>query len=275
MLGALFGLISKFAVTDFGKAVVGGAVNAIANNIGRKTTSPKIDLVAMRKDAEKAGFNPLSVMRYGGMGGYMVPALSSQTFAGEFLGNVMTSGLDAWANQDIDRYNQQIRDLELAQRKADLAYTKGLTGQISAARYNASSQVSGGMLEFGGSVTAPPPLSQISVESLMPVTGKTFDEVVSQNPLDNRVSKTADGNYVNNTIGAATFPLVTPGGNTVYVPWNPEDSDIGAMVGGTLSYGLFSAYDFMREKSSSVRNWAQGVSQGIGRNSANVGLFHP
>lgn len=140
MFGAIFGAISKFAATAIGKAVVGGAVSAIANNIGRKTTAPKIDLVGMRKDAEKAGFNPLSVMRYGGMGGYMLPAMSSQTFAAEFLGNVMTSGFDAWANQDIDKYNAQIRELELQQRRADLSYTKGLTGQIAKQQFSGLDQ---------------------------------------------------------------------------------------------------------------------------------------
>lgn len=140
MLGAIFGAISKFAATSIGKAVVGGAVSAIANNIGRKTTAPKIDLVGMRKDAERAGFNPLSVMRYGGMGGYMVPAMSSQSFAGQFLGNVMTSGFDAWANKDIDAYNAEIRALEVQQRRADIVYTKGLTGQIGNQQFSGLGQ---------------------------------------------------------------------------------------------------------------------------------------
>lgn len=287
MFGVIFGALSKFAASAIGKAVIGGAVSAVASNIGRKTVTPppqvttqRADLGAMREDAEKNGFNPLTVLRAGGLGVYgtqstTMPSFTKQSFAGQFLGNMMMAGFDSWANQDSDRYNQQIRDLEIAQRTADLAYTKGLTGQMSAARYNAPAQVSGGMLEFGGSVTAVPPLSNIAVEALVPGTGKTLDEIFAQNPLDNRVSKTADGNYVNDTVGAALFPLVTPGGNTVYVPWNPEDSDIGAMVGGTLSYGMFSAFDFMREKSSSVRDWSQGVSEGIGRNTSNLGLFHP
>lgn len=116
-------LLAKLTASAVGKAVVGGVVNAVASNIGRKTTRPKIDLAAMRRDAAKNGFNPLTVMRNGGMSGYMIPAMSKQSFAGQMLGGVMTNAFDAWANKDIDAYNAEIRQLELEQRRADLRYT--------------------------------------------------------------------------------------------------------------------------------------------------------
>lgn len=290
MFGLIFGALSKFAASAIGKAVVGGAVSAIASNIGRKTVTPppqvttvtienkvensftntqehKADLTAMRNDAEKSGFNPLTVLRAGGLSAYgsvtttgnelvstvekqtnsvTMPSFSKQSFAGQFLGNMMTAGFDAWANQDIDRYNQQIRELELAQRQADLAYTKGLSGQLSATRYNQQPAINN-VLKFGAGASDTP----ISVSTLDPTMdwlgGKTLDDVFAQTPVENTVSKTADNTYVNNMIQAQLFPMVTPGGNIVYVPWDPQDADLGAMLGGSLSYGAFSVFDAVKQ----------------------------
>lgn len=116
-------LLAKLTASAIGKAAIGGVVSAVASNIGRKTTKPSIDLVGMRNDAMKAGFNPLTVMRSGGMSGYMIPAMSKQSFAGQMLGGAMTNAFDAWANKDIDAYNKEVRTLDLKQRKAELALT--------------------------------------------------------------------------------------------------------------------------------------------------------
>lgn len=116
-------LLAKLTASAIGKAAIGGVVSAVASNIGRKTTKPRIDLVGMRNDAMKAGFNPLTVMRSGGMSGYMIPAMSKQSFAGQMLGGAMTNAFDAWANKDIDAYNAEVRKLDLEQRKSDLRYT--------------------------------------------------------------------------------------------------------------------------------------------------------
>jgi hypothetical protein len=241
-------LLGKLTASAIGKAAIGGVVSAVAGNIGRKTTNPRIDFQAMRDDAQRAGFNPLTVMRNGGMSGYMIPAMSKQSLAGQMLGGAMTGAFDAWANKDIDEYNAEVRRLDLEQRRADLSYISRMTGQISSQRYSDSSQISGSMLSLGDNVTALPPLSPVSVEMLVPGTGKTLDEILAQNPVDVSVSKTADGSYVNNNLQAQLFPMVTPAGNTVYVPWDPQDADLGAIAGGVISYGAFSAFDWVKSQ---------------------------
>jgi hypothetical protein len=131
-------LLAKLTASAIGKAAVGGVVGAVAANIGRKTTKPSIDLVGMRNDAMKAGFNPLTVMRNGGMSGYMIPAMSKQSFVGQMLGGAMTNAYDAWANKDIDRYNGEIRRLDIKQRLADLA----MTGIMSRKAFSSQSPLS-------------------------------------------------------------------------------------------------------------------------------------
>jgi hypothetical protein len=123
MFAFLAPLLGKFTASAIGKAAIGGVVSAVAGNIGRKTTNPSIDFQAMRDDAQRAGFNPLTVLRSGGMSGYMIPAMSKQSFAGQMLGGAMTGAFDVWANKDIDAYNAEVRRLDIEQRKADLEMT--------------------------------------------------------------------------------------------------------------------------------------------------------
>jgi hypothetical protein len=124
-------LLSKITASSVAKAAIGGAVSAVAGNIGRKTTNPSIDFQAMRDDAQRAGFNPLTVMRSGGMSGYMIPAMSKQSFAGQMLGGAMTGAFDAWANKDIDAYNAEVRRLDIEQRKADLSISRSTISQMN------------------------------------------------------------------------------------------------------------------------------------------------
>lgn len=269
MFAFLAPLLGKFAGSAIAKAAVGGVVSAVASNIGRKTTNPRIDFQAMRDDAQRAGFNPLTVMRSGGMSGYMIPAMSKQSFAGQMLGGAMTGTFDAWANKDVDEYNAEVRRLDLEQRRADLSYIGRMTGQLSSQRYAEPSQISGSMLEMGMNVNPIPPLSPVSVQTLVPGTGKTLDEILAQNPVDVSVSKTSEGSYVNNNLQAQLFPMVTPDGNTVYVPWDPQDADLGAMLGGTLSYGAFKVYDFVKSRADSA------IQQGnFGFNNPNRGMAY-
>lgn len=131
-MSLILAALKSFASTGLGKAVVSGAASAIASNIGRKNTPGRIDMKAMRKDAEAAGFNPLTVMRNGGMSGYFVPPMSSQTFAGQMVGGAINSFTDSWLNKDIDLYNEEMRGIAKQQAYADLSLTKAQIEQMNA-----------------------------------------------------------------------------------------------------------------------------------------------
>jgi hypothetical protein len=74
----------------------------------------------MRKSAERAGLNPLTVLRAGG--GYTaVPHMSKYAAFGQALEGIF----DAYQNRHVDKYNKQLRELELEQRRAEIKLTKG------------------------------------------------------------------------------------------------------------------------------------------------------
>lgn len=97
--------------------------------------------IDMSAAAQKAGINPLTALRttgaagFGAYGGFasqaVAPVLSSFSFARTFATNVAETYFDQKVNEPIDKYNKQIRDLEIQQRLADLRLTKGQIGVMS------------------------------------------------------------------------------------------------------------------------------------------------
>lgn len=87
----------------------------------------------MTAAAQKAGINPLTALRttggagFGSYGGYqsqvVAPVLSQFSFARTFASNVGSAYFNKKINEPIDKYNKQIRELELAQRRKDLKLT--------------------------------------------------------------------------------------------------------------------------------------------------------
>lgn len=96
----------------------------------------------MSAAAQKAGINPLTALRstggagFGAYGGFaseaVAPVLSKFSFARTFSSNVAKAYYDQKVNQPIDKYNKQIRDLEIQQRVLDLKRTQGQIGQMAA-----------------------------------------------------------------------------------------------------------------------------------------------
>jgi hypothetical protein len=73
--------------------------------------------VRMRNAAQRAGFNPLTVLRAtGGQGFTGLPVISKAAA----FGNAAAGIFEAVRQAPIDKYNKQVRDLEIKQRKADL-----------------------------------------------------------------------------------------------------------------------------------------------------------
>jgi hypothetical protein len=76
--------------------------------------------VRMRNAAQRAGFNPLTVLRNtGGQGFLGLPTLSKMAAFGNAIGGMF----DYYKQQPIDKYNKQVRDLTLKSMNADIANT--------------------------------------------------------------------------------------------------------------------------------------------------------
>jgi hypothetical protein len=85
--------------------------------------------VDMRNAAQKAGFNPLTVLRATGGAGFggtnaVMPVMSKQNFLATFASQAAGQYLENKANAPIDAYNEQIRKLELEQRQLDIKLSK-------------------------------------------------------------------------------------------------------------------------------------------------------
>jgi hypothetical protein len=192
----------------------------------------------MRRAAERAGFNPLTVLRQTGGRGFEMPIMSKEGAFGKWEPVV-----DFFKNKEIDKYNKEIRELELEQRQTTLAIDKMQLDQLVKPKRSKMTANSIKVANAKDIKVSTSTVGKITSQPLVPGTGKTLDEIFAQQPVDNRVMKTGDGSYTNDIMSAALYPLVTPGGNVVYVPWNPEDADFGALVGGTAQYGALKAYD--------------------------------
>ena len=97
--------------------------------------------VDMRNAAQKAGFNPLTALRmtgaagFGAYGGYtaQVPVLSKVNFSRSIGTSLVSAYATMKINEPIDKYNKEIRELEKAERKAELAL-KPLQGALMKAQ---------------------------------------------------------------------------------------------------------------------------------------------
>jgi hypothetical protein len=117
--------LASFLAGTIGKSILGGAMSAVASNLLKpKVQNPRIDFKQMRDDAAAAGFNPLTAMRSGAMSGYMIPALSKQSFVGQFLSGAIRAGTDAFLNKDIDAYNAELRKLNLIEKTQNIKLGK-------------------------------------------------------------------------------------------------------------------------------------------------------
>ena len=103
-------------------SIIGPAIGALGSVLGgRKTTKSSVDYVALRKNAEKAGFNPLTALQNGGSAGFArvsgPPALSST----EAIANVLGTAADTWFNRDKVAADAEKEALELALMRQELA----------------------------------------------------------------------------------------------------------------------------------------------------------
>lgn len=237
IIGAAIGVIGGLKIQKRQEKV---AREAEKRNQSYLEDSKANDLSKTVKAAEKAGINPLTAIR-SGAGNYqsnraIMPSMSGYQFAVQAMAQGAKSAIsyaETYKERALDALLKATQldamrvDIALGMQRLNNVGAKAVTGAALSAGSNVKTVTSG----------------KTTSEAVVPGTGKTLDEIFAEQPLDNRVMKTADGSYVNDTLTAGLYPLVTPAGYTVYVPWNPEDSDVGAIIGGTAQYGATKAYD--------------------------------
>jgi hypothetical protein len=249
---SIFSAIGSFVAGPFGAlatTALSSVLGAAAASQRRKQAIKDQDnqFVRMRNAAQRAGFNPLTVMRNGGAQMFgSVPTFSKAAFMQDFV----QQGYNAWTthadNDPLKKYNQQVRELTIESMKSQIALDKAQTrGMIVPKLSNEALKI--GVFGAPDKITSTP---------LVPGTGMTLDDIIDQTPPDVAVNKTSGGTYMSDRLGAALYPLKLPHGKgTIMVPWNPEDADIGAMIGGAFQYGALSAanqwgkfFDYIDEK---------------------------
>ncbi|MGK7663609.1 hypothetical protein ACSQ8I_21240 [Marinovum sp. E06] len=104
-------------------AVIPKVIDSVFGKKEQKSeTSTRVNYSQMRRDAEKAGFNPLTALQNGGAAGNATstttapPALSSADFLGQALG----AGVETWFNRDQLARDEEAESLKLATMREEL-----------------------------------------------------------------------------------------------------------------------------------------------------------
>jgi hypothetical protein len=125
-----FGALSTASKLSLAGSVISGVASYKAAKKARKQTIADQDnqYVRMRDAAQRAGFNPLTVLRAtGGAGFNQVPTFSK---AGAF-GNTAAGILDVFARDPIQKIQMEQRQAELENTRVNTAYTGILAKQAT------------------------------------------------------------------------------------------------------------------------------------------------
>lgn len=103
--------------------LIGGAIGAVGSLLAPKpkptTQTNSIDLMKLRSDAEAAGFNPLTIIRGGGLAGYGTSTMSAAPDMR--LSNAFSTFGSGFAQWQYDPYGEQKSLAELSLAKAQIA----------------------------------------------------------------------------------------------------------------------------------------------------------
>lgn len=176
-------------------SILGAVAGPIIGLFGKKkekpqktTTTSYVDYAKMARDAQAAGFNPLTALRNGGSAGFSstvttAPALSSGSFSGG-VGEALANGISAWASYDpmaekkadleyqlVQEQLKTVQRMNRQERKSfDVPSNTGTTGRVSSGGFAHSVPVTGaaaGGTQFTGSD---------------PWTGSVFDPYMKIHP---------------------------------------------------------------------------------------------
>lgn len=213
--------------------------------------------VDMNAAAEKAGLNPLTVLRatggtgfgaYGGYGAVMrqglvqptisAPILSTSSVATQIGLGAVKGFVDYKSNQKANEHYDRLNELDLEQRQLDIKLSKQQLKQMTAPK---AKMPGVGMPTTGTIETKELPMTISSLDAL--VTGAL-----------SRVTKDANGYLVDNELRATTVPYTTRSGRVVNLPG--DEMEIGSVMIGTgieAVDGMIQLYDGVVDGIGSTR----------------------
>lgn len=167
--------------------------------------------VNLRNDAEKGGFNPLTALRSGGGMGYS--NLAGRITQPLFTRSPLAAGISAGVNQYTSIASQQRlfkheARMDELNKKLKEAQIKSMTTDMT--RNNAFANL--GLMD----------------------TPNIGSDPANPGQLENRTARLDDKITVNDRIVSGWHPMTLPNDMVVPVPFDPQDSDVGAMIGSTI-----------------------------------------
>lgn len=177
-------------------AIGGSLISGLFGSKKKKTTS-EVDYVALKNNAEAAGFNPLTALRAGGAAGHTTtshPALS----AGEIFGNAISAAGQAYQNYDPLKTERAQAEYELL--RAQLGNVQAQTKAIGSRRSQSFSvPVTGASQVVAGTGVSGLPLSPTEGERT--ITNPWQEAVVDNETSDGAVFEERYGDFVGGVLG--------------------------------------------------------------------------
>lgn len=109
-------------------AIAGPLISGLFGG-GEKKVTNEVDYVKMVKNAEAAGFNPLTALRNGGAAGFTSTTSPAPLSAGEAIGNAVSAAGDFL--QNFDPYADKRREAEFNLAQAQIANLNANTAAVS------------------------------------------------------------------------------------------------------------------------------------------------
>lgn len=194
------------------------------------------NLEVMRQKAEEAGFNPLTVLRAGGINAYATrktnipsyaPALYS-TKGPSYIETIAGAAAQSYFNRPTEQ-QKAASDLKIAQQFADLDYTRALTSQA---------RLAGKQFSQSGS-------SESQVTD--PADLKAVEPISEFSKTETALGPLNVSEKVKPTLFGYKSPFTE---NSWWLPY--EEAGLDEMLGGAIHFGVVSALDGAQEMGQTV-----------------------
>lgn len=200
-----------------GLSIVGGALTARAQRGANDT-----DLVKLRKEANRSGFHPLTVLRATGGAGFTRGVHGGLSRMGALFSGAsrMVGAYNANQRQIVDdAYNAEFRSLQLQGMRQDIKIGKRtLANMVMQADFS-----------------NPKHRNEVVITETE-AFGKTAE--TPKTTFTDKTAMTSDGMRTMDEVKSGWFPMALPwGGHTISIPWDPEEGGLDEMAGGAIRLG--------------------------------------